>query len=119
MFETKNQDVEKAIAELTGVGVKYVQTAVYLYGRPHGFAGPTKYKAASVWLLWKPFDKRPAEKIVTLIKGTFTATREGESPDHLIEIPRAHAMVLDVEGFLLTGEQAERVKARILEQRGF
>jgi hypothetical protein len=110
--------IDDMIAELTNVRVSTTHT-VFLYGRPHGFAGPTLHRSASVWVIWKPFVKYPGEKIVTLLKGSFTATREGESPDHLIEIPQAHAMVLDLEEFVLEDAHVERVKRRINEQRSF
>lgn len=115
----KGGELEKAIAELTNVAAEYVQQPVYLYGRPHGFAGPTLHKASSMWVVRKMFAARPAEKIVTLVKGSFKATREGESPDHLIEMSRSAAMVLDLEEFVLAGEHVERVQRRIREQRQF
>ena len=59
------------------------------------------------------------EKVVTLIKGSFKATREGESAEHLIEISRAAAMVLDIEEFVLSEEKVERVRRNIAMQRWF
>lgn len=112
-------NIETAIAELTRVAVEHVSESVFLYGRPHGFKRPTPYQSSSVWLLWKPFAVKPAEKIVTLTKGSFKSTREGESHDHLIEISRAAAMVLDLEDFVLEDAHVERIKRRINEQRSF
>ena len=115
--EAKNP-IDAAIAEMTHVASEYVQEKVYLYGRQK-WTGPTLHKASSVWVIWRPFAKYSGERVVTLIKGTFTATREGESPDHLIEMSRSSAMVLDLEEFVLPEEHVERIRQRIREQRGF
>jgi hypothetical protein len=112
--------VDRAIAELTGVKADVsVPGPVYVYGRPQGYNGPTLHKASSKWVIWHPYADKPIEREVTLIRGAFIATREGDSPDHLIEIPAAHAMVLDLEDFVLPAEHVERVRRNIAMQRQF
>jgi hypothetical protein len=109
--------IDEIITELTNVKTADGRT-VFLYGRPK-WSGPTRFKASTVWLLWRPFDASPGEKMVTLVDSMTKRTREGESHDHLVEIPAAHAMVLDLEDYVLTDAQVERVKRRINEQRSF
>jgi hypothetical protein len=117
MVSDCGRTIDEIVAELTNVRNADGRT-VFLYGRPK-WTGPTRFKSSTVWLLWKPFDAKPGEKMVTLLDGMTKKTREGESPDHLIEIPAAHAMVLDLEDFVLSDAHVERVKRRINEQRSF
>ncbi len=110
-------DIDAIVRELTNVR-STDQTKVFLFGRQK-WQGPTKYKAAAIWELWQPYALKPVNTEVVFIKDEIKAERDGDSADHLLEVPATHVTLLGLENFVLTDDQVTRIRERISMQRSF
>lgn len=113
MFHTfdRRPDIDAVIRELTHVSSETGETA-FLYGRPRWVRA-----VATVWDVYQPFADIQRTAEATFLNDSITREREGESPDHLLEVPLAHVRALGLEPFILSDEHVAKIRRRIEEQR--
>lgn len=112
MIATPTMVIDRVIADLTLVK-NLPAEKVFLYGRPAGFMKGDAVK----WLVWHPYTEKPVNAEAIFLKGQVTATREGESPDHLLEVPLAAVKVNELERLILDDVAVARIKRNIEQQR--
>jgi hypothetical protein len=110
-------DIDAIVRELTNVRSTDT-TTVFLFGRQK-WQGPTKHKPAAIWELWQPYAAKPMNTEALFIKDEIKTTRDGESPDFLLEVPLTHVKLLGLDNFVLTDDQVAKIRERIRQQRTF
>jgi|SRR3954463_12029821 hypothetical protein len=95
------------IDEFMGVTHKPTGKKVYAYGTAKWIQPTT-----TTWLLWQPYGK-VREKAVTLMQAGITKYRDGDSGEFLLEMPEAYAAVYDIESYVLSEADLDRLKQRI------
>lgn len=99
--------VDDAINEITRVRHGASGKNVYVYGTANWFK-PTSIH----WMLSTPYGKlRP--KPVTLVRDGITLYRDGDSTEFVIEMPEAYAVIYEIESYVLSETDLDRLKTRI------
>lgn len=102
-----------AIAELMGVKQKPAEKKVCAYGTAKWIKQTT-----TTWILWQPYGK-VREKAVTLLQAGITKYRDGDSSEFLLEMPEAYATIYEIENYLLSEADLERLKQRVDTSRAW
>jgi hypothetical protein len=99
--------IDEAINTFTRVQGEPTGRKVYAYGTAKWIQPTT-----TTWLLWQPYGK-VREKAVTLMQAGITKYRDGDSGEFLLEMPEAYAAVYDIESYVLSEADLDRLKQRI------